>query len=154
MSRTAAFVSADERANEVQHARLDRRVEAGRGFVEDEQLRVRGERHRDDDALLHPARQLVRVPTHHPLGVGDLDPMERLERLVAGIAPTRPEDAVRLDDLRSDLRRRVERPARVLVDHRGVMHPEAAQFARPYIFVMSSPAMRIRPAVMSPLRGR
>ena len=50
-----------ERPDEVEHARLDRRVEPGRRLVEDQQLRVRGERDGDDDALLHPARQLVRV---------------------------------------------------------------------------------------------
>ena len=60
MSRTAALVSAAELADEVEDARLDRRVEAGRRLVEDEQLRVGGEGHGDDDALLHPARQLVR----------------------------------------------------------------------------------------------
>ena len=50
-----------ERADEVEDARLDRRVEAGRRLVEDEQLRVGGERDGDDDALLHAARELVRV---------------------------------------------------------------------------------------------
>ena len=80
MSRTAAFVSAWSDADEVEHARLDRGVEPGRRLVEDEQLRVRRERDRDDDALLHPARQLVRVALGDPLRVGDLDPLERLER--------------------------------------------------------------------------
>ena len=61
MSRTAAFVSAWSDADEVEDARLDRRVEPGRRLVEDEQLRVRGERDGDDDALLHPARELVRI---------------------------------------------------------------------------------------------
>ena len=61
ISRTAAFGLGLERADEVEHARLDRRVETGRRLVEDEQLRVRGEGDGDDDALLHPARQLVRV---------------------------------------------------------------------------------------------
>ena len=44
-----------QRADEVEHARLDRRVEPRGRLVEDEQLRIRSERHRDDDALLHPA---------------------------------------------------------------------------------------------------
>ena len=38
-----------------------RHVERGRGLVEDEQRRVVGERHRDHHALLHAARQLMRV---------------------------------------------------------------------------------------------
>ena len=66
-----------ERADEVEDARLDRGVEPGRRFVEDEQLRVGGERDGDDDALLHPARELVRVALGDPLRVGDLDALER-----------------------------------------------------------------------------
>ncbi len=65
-----------ERADEVEHAGLDRGVEAGRRLVEDEQLRVGRERDGDDDALLHPARQLVRIALGDPLRVGDLDPLE------------------------------------------------------------------------------
>ena len=64
-----------ERAHEVEHARLDGRVQPGRRLVEDEQLGVGGERDGDDDALLHPARQLVRVALGDLLGVGDLDPL-------------------------------------------------------------------------------
>ena len=63
-----------ERAHEVEHARLDGGVEPGRRLVEDEQLRVGGERDGDDDALLHPAGQLVRIALGDPLRVGDLDP--------------------------------------------------------------------------------
>ena len=63
-----------ERAHEVEDARLDRGVEAGRRFVEDQQLRVGGERDGDDDALLHPAGQLVRV------AVGDAPPGRRSAR--------------------------------------------------------------------------
>ena len=115
-----------ERADEVEDARLDRRVEAGRRLVEDEQLRVGGEGDGDDDALLHPARQLVRVALDDPLRVGDLDALERLERARLGLLLALAEDRERLDDLRPDLGRRVERRARVLVDHRGVVHPELA----------------------------
>jgi hypothetical protein len=54
-----------ERGDEVEHLGLDRRVEPGRGLVEDEQRRVLGEGHRDDDALLHAAGELVRIAAHH-----------------------------------------------------------------------------------------
>ena len=64
-----------ERADEVEDARLDRRIEPGRRLVEDQQLRVRGQGDGDHDALLHPARQLVRVALEDPLRVGDLDPL-------------------------------------------------------------------------------
>ena len=50
--------------DEVEHLGLDGRVEAGRRLVEDQQRRVLRERHRDHDALLHAARELVRVAAH------------------------------------------------------------------------------------------
>ena len=116
-----------ERADEVEHARLDGRVEPGRRLVEDEQLRVRGQRDRDDDALLHPARELVRV------ALGDAPPGRRsgpaggrCSALSCACFAALAEDGERLDDLRADLGRRVERRAGVLVDHRGVVDPELA----------------------------
>ena len=115
-----------ERANEVENARLDRRVKPGRRLVEDEQLGVRGERDGDDDALLHPARQLVRVALGDRLWIGDLDAMERVERIRLRHLLALAEHGERFDDLRPDLGRRIERGARVLVDHRGVVDPELA----------------------------
>ena len=126
MSRTAAFVSACERAHEVEHARLDGRVETRRRLVEDEQLRVRGERDGDDDALLHPARQLMRVALEDALRVGDLDAAHGGQRALARLLTALAEDRERLGDLRTDLRRGVQGGTRVLVDHRGVVHPERA----------------------------
>ena len=60
-------------ADEIEDLRLDRRVEPRRGLVEDQEGRVGRECHGDDDPLLHPARQLVRVATHHAGRVRDLD---------------------------------------------------------------------------------
>ena len=57
-----------ELGDEIEHLRLDRRVEARRRLVEDQERRILRERHRDDDALLHPARELVRVAAHHRAG--------------------------------------------------------------------------------------
>ena len=59
--------------DEVEHLRLDRRVQPGGRLVEDQQRGVLGQRHRDHDALLHAARELVRVAAHDAVGVGDLD---------------------------------------------------------------------------------
>ena len=129
-----------QRADEVEHARLDRGVEPGRRLVEDEEPGVRRERDGDDDALLHPARQLVRIALGDRLGVGDLDPLERLERALLRLRLVLPEDREGLDDLRADLGRRVQGGARVLVDHRGVVGAEAGAAASSVIVVTSSPS--------------
>ena len=50
--------------DEVEHLGLDGRVEARGGLVEDEQRRVGGEGHGDDDPLLSAAGELVRVAAH------------------------------------------------------------------------------------------
>ena len=46
---------------QVEDLRLRRHVETGRRLVEDDELRIAGERHRDHHALLLPARELVRI---------------------------------------------------------------------------------------------
>ena len=58
----------------------------GRRLVEDQQRRLGGQRHRDHDALQHPARELVRVAVHHPGRVGDPDLLEHLARAVQRLA--------------------------------------------------------------------
>ena len=79
-----------ERADEVEDARLDGRIEAGRGLVEDEQLRVRGQRDGDDDALLHPARELMGIALEDAFRVGDLDALQARRALAsASSAPGR-----------------------------------------------------------------
>ena len=116
-------------AHEVEDLGLDRCVEAGRRLVEHEQLRVAGQRHGDHDALLHAARQLVRVAVQHPLGVGDAHPPQRGKRLLQRLASVGPEDRERLGDLTADLQRRVQRRTGVLVHHRRLAGPEPAQVA-------------------------
>ena len=66
--------------DEIEHLGLDGRVEARRRLVEDEQGRILGERHRDDHALLHPARELVRVAAEDAVRVGDLHLSQHLPR--------------------------------------------------------------------------
>ncbi len=107
-----------QRRDEVEHLGLDRRVEAGRRLVEDQQGRVLRQRHGDHDALLHAARELVRVAAHDPRRVGDLDLAQHLLRALLGLALGDPGDRERLGDLVADADRRVQRPAGVLVDHR------------------------------------
>ena len=84
MKSTAVWNSACRLRDEVEHLGLDRRVEAGRRLVEDQQRGVDAERHRDHDALLHAARELVRVALHDRGRVGDLHlPQHRQRALVA-----------------------------------------------------------------------
>ena len=72
MKSTDVCSSRLQLGDQVEHLGLDRRVEPGRRLVEDQQRRVLRERHRDHDALLHPARELMRIALHHRAGVGDL----------------------------------------------------------------------------------
>ncbi len=104
--------------DQFEHLGLDGRVQAGRGLVQDQQLRLGRERHRDNDALLHPARQLVRIALHHAIGVGDLHGAEHLERALARLFARRSPDAEDLRDLPAHADGRVQRRTGVLVHHR------------------------------------
>ena len=143
-----------QRRDQIEHLGLDRRVEPGRRLVEDQQLRVLRERHRDHDALLHPARQLVRVAPHDDLEVGDLDPAQHLERLLARRFPRRAADLERLGDLRADPHRGVQRACRRLVDHRhgvAAQAPERLAAGREQIVTGE---LRPRPPSTRPFVGR
>ena len=118
-----------ELRHEVEHLRLDGRVEPGRRLVEDEERRVLRERHRDHDPLLHPARELVRIAPEHRVGIGDLHAGERFAGALARLASARSEHRERLRDLSSDPDRRVQGAPRVLVDHRDPARVELAQGA-------------------------
>ena len=118
-----------QRPDEVEDLGFDGGVEARRRLVEHEQLGVAGQRHRDDDTLLHAARQLVRVAVHHPLGIGDAHAAQRPEGVLPRRAPVLAEDREGLGDLAADAQRRVQRRAGVLVHHRGVAGPEPPQLA-------------------------
>ena len=61
MKSTDVENSSRRRGDEVEHLGLDRGVERRWSARRGSAARVRGERHRDHDALLHPARELVRV---------------------------------------------------------------------------------------------
>ncbi len=117
-----------KRAHQVEHLRLDRRVEACGRFVEHQQLRVAGQRHRDHDALQHAARQLVRIPRHDAVGVGDLHLAQRRDGVLGGLRLRLAEHVEGLDELSTDAQRRVQRRARLLVHHRCFPGPKAAQF--------------------------
>ena len=104
--------------DEVEDLGLHGGVEAGGGLVEDEQLRVDGERHRDDDPLLLPARQLERIAAQGRVRVRDGHTAQALPRLLERRLLVQP--LVVVEDLRelgADLHRRAQRLRRVLVDH-------------------------------------
>src|SRR6185436_5978773 len=113
--------------DEVQHLGLDRRVEARRRLVQDQQLGIGGERHGDHDALLHAAGELVRIPAQDGLGVGDLDLSERTDRAFARLVAARSAQREDLTELASHSQRRVERGAGVLVDHRDLVAAQLTQ---------------------------
>ena len=105
--------------DQLDDAGLDRDVERGGRLVEQQQLRVRKQRHGDDDALLLAAGDLVRIGAHDALrdraGARCASICARaLERLLL-------RDAVMVDrhlgELLADGHRRVQRGHRLLIDH-------------------------------------
>ena len=116
-----------EPGDEVEHLGLDGRVEARRRLVEDEERGLGRERHRDHDALLHAAGELVREPGHHGAGVGDLHPLERMAGQVVGCTRLLTPDLEHLGDLLADPERGIQRRAGVLVDHRDGLGAELPQ---------------------------
>ena len=72
------LVAAAQVADGLEHARLRRDVEAGRRLVAHDHARAVGERHRDRDALLLAARELVRVALEERVVARQRDLLERL----------------------------------------------------------------------------
>ena len=116
--------------DQVEHLGLDRRVQRRRRLVQDQQLRLGRERHRDHDSLRHAAGQLVRVPLHDPAGVGDLDLAQHCLGSLERLRPAEPGKLVDLGDLPADPDRRVQRLAWLLVDHGHRTGPQLAQLGR------------------------
>ena len=76
--------------DEVEHLRLDGRIEPGRRLVEDQERRLGCEGHRDHHALLHATGELVRVPRHHRARVGDLHALECVTGEIGRVSPFSP----------------------------------------------------------------
>jgi len=88
---------------------LDRDVERGGRLVGHEQLRLAGERHRDHDALLHAAAELVRIIVE-PLAGSRMPTLSSAETIFSGdVAHLGPVQLDRLADLVTDGEDRVER---------------------------------------------
>ena len=111
-----------ELSHELEHLRLDRHVERGRGLVGDEKLGAAGQGNGDDHALLHAAGELVRI------FVGTrADELEHVARSFGGLIlaalVVEPDD---LRDLLADGEYRVEACHRVLKDHRDALAADIA----------------------------
>ena len=109
-----------------QDLRLDHHVERGRRLVGDEQLRVAGERERDQHALALAARELVRVVARAPRR--QADQLEQLADADRGLALRgRRVQLDRLADLAADPLHGVERVQRALEDDRHARPAHGAQ---------------------------
>ena len=97
----------------------------GGRLVGDEHVGCVRQSHGDHHPLAHTARQLVRIGPSPHLWLGQLDPAQHLQGMLARLHPVDPTVAGdRLLDLVADLEGRVERGHRLLEDHR---HAVAAQ---------------------------
>ena len=114
--------------DQIHHRLLRRDVEAGGRLVGDQELRIAGQRQRDDHALAHAAGQLERIGVVALARAGDLDLLQRLDRLFAAIGDLRLLHvlAQHVLDLVADLADRVQRHARVLEDHRDFAAAQVA----------------------------
>jgi hypothetical protein len=109
-------------AQQTQDLRLDGDVQRGGRLVGDDDLRVAGDRHGDDDALAQAARELVRVLLEPLLGVRDADHVEQLDgALVGGVLGDVEVRTQGLAQLPADRVDRVQRRHRLLEDHRDLV---------------------------------
>src|SRR5450759_3979592 len=65
--------------HQVQNLRLDGDIERRRGFIRDQEFRVRRQCHGDHDPLTHAAAHLMRVLAEAPFGLGDADQVKHLD---------------------------------------------------------------------------
>ena len=119
---------ANEPADEVEDLARDRHVEPRRRLVDEEDLRIVGEGHRDDDPLAHPPAHLVRIAGKAKLGVRDPDHAEKLDRtrhrrLLAHVG-VGPDD---LRDLVADRRQRIQVLARLRGGEGDLPSPDALE---------------------------
>ena len=139
--------------DEVEHLGLDRRVEPGRRLVEDEERGILRERHRDHDALLHAARELVRVAATSPS-------RDRRSARVPERSRARVRDASLCDapstvnasaTCAPDPDRRVQGRAGVLVDHRDRVVRGSSRSLAPLKRENVAPGDRDRPPGHAPV---
>ena len=91
-------------------------------------MRITRQRHRDHHALLHAARELIWIAIEHLLGIGNAHAMECLFGLDLRLGLREAQHSEGLDNLRANLDRRIERLARILIDHRDAARAQSTQF--------------------------
>src|SRR6185312_8758148 len=111
--------------------RLDGDVERGGRLVGDDELRIAAQRQRDDDALTHAAREMVRIVVEALCRGRDADFGQELDRPRARLA--RRHLAVRrdrLDELSPDAVERIEAGQRVLENCADALAADVPQLLR------------------------
>ena len=95
--------------------RLNRDIERAGGLIGDQQLRIAGQCNRDHDALLHPARELMRVGAQARTRIRNADLRQQFNRAPGRLALRQTQMALeRLTDLLSHREAGVERRRRIL----------------------------------------
>src|SRR5262249_38113828 len=131
-ARDAAEIVADEQdggavalaplEQEVQHRGLDGHVQPGGRLVHDQERGAGDERHRDDDALLLTAGELMRIAFHHAGRISQLHLPEHRDRALAGRLRARAlVDHRHFHELPAHGHDGIEARHRILVDHRDAM---------------------------------
>ena len=116
-------------ADQRQDLRLDRHIQRRRRFVGDQQARPAGQRHGDHDALLHAARQLVRIVIARRAAAAM--PTLSISSTARSAASARPRPRCSMSTSaiwKPTLQHRVEAGARLLEDHRR-SRPRRARIA-------------------------
>ncbi len=146
MKTIAEFMAMAQLADEVEHRRLDGDVEAGRRLVHDEERGLGDQRHGDDDALLLPARELVRVALQHGCGVGQVDLAEDGKGAGARfLGADALMDHRHFHELPADRHDRVEAAHRVLIDHgdaAAAQHAQLVVIERRHVATLEQDAAR------------
>ena len=122
-----------EPLDQLDDAGLDGHVERRGRLVEQEQRRLRQQRHGDDDALLLAAGKLVRIGAHHALRIGQ--PHRASPFPARACRPPRLRhllvDQRHFHQLLADLHRRVQAGHRLLVDHGDLVAADRRAAPRP-----------------------
>jgi hypothetical protein len=107
-----------ELADELDHARFDGDIQCRRGLIEEEQRRTSQQCHSENDSLLLPTGELVRVGRQQAINIWQLDGSEHLPHCGHCLMTTQMRMRARhLQELRANGQAGMQRCRRVLIDH-------------------------------------